>query len=60
MRVNTEGGQVADSWAFRADSAAEHMSMPRSVVCLGRIKAPVRDVLVSNLRRLMLKLLEDT
>jgi uncharacterized protein len=58
--VNTEGGQVADFWAFHADNPAEHMSMPHSVVCLGRIKPAVDDVLVSNLRRPMLRLVEDT
>jgi uncharacterized protein len=58
--VNTHGGQVADMWAFRLPDGAEHMSMPHSVVTLGRIKPAVGDMLVSNLRKPMLKLVEDT
>jgi uncharacterized protein YcgI (DUF1989 family) len=58
--VNTEGGQVVDFWAFRVDEPAEHMSMPHSVVCLGRIKPKVGDVLVTNARRPVMELTEDT
>ncbi len=58
--VNTHGGQVVDMWAFRADDPAEHMSMPHSVVHLSRIKPAVGSVLVSNLRRPMLRLVDDT
>lgn len=58
--VNTYGGQVVDLWAFRADEPGEHMSMPHSVVTLSRIKPNVGDVLVSNLRRPMLRLAADT
>ena len=57
--VNTEGGQVVDFWAFRVDDPDEHMSMPHSVVCLGRIKPKVGDVLVSNARRPIMQLTED-
>lgn len=57
--VNTEGGQVADFWAFRAEDPSEHMSMPHSVVCLGRIKPGIGDVLVTNLRRPVMELVED-
>ena len=58
--VNTHGGQVVDMWAFRADDPAEHLSMPHSVVTLSRIKPARGDVLVSNLRRPLLELVEDT
>ena len=58
--VNTHGGQVVDMWAFRADDPAEHLSMPHSVVTLSRIKPRVGDVLVSNLRRPLLELVDDT
>lgn len=58
--INTYGGQVVDMWAFRADDPGEHMSMPHSVVTLSRIKPAVGDVLVSNLRRSVLKLVEDS
>ena len=57
--VNTHGGQVVDMWAFRADDSTEHLSMPHSMVTLGRIKPAVGNVLVSNLRRPMLELVED-
>src|SRR3954464_8534927 len=55
--VNTRGGQVVDLWAFLRSS--EHMSMPHSVVTLGRIKPLPGDVLVSELRQPVLRLAED-
>ena len=58
--VNTHGGQVVDLWAFRTDGSGEHMSMPHSVVTLGRIKPDVGDVLVTNLRKPLLTLVKDT
>lgn len=58
--VNTHGGQVVDMWAFRAEDPPEHMSMPHSVVTLGRIKPAIGSVLVSNLRRPIMELVEDT
>lgn len=56
--VNTYGGQVVDLWAFSPD-AAMHLSMPHSVVTLGRIKPRVGDVLVNQLRQPMLALEAD-
>jgi uncharacterized protein YcgI (DUF1989 family) len=58
--VNTHGGQVVDFWAFRTDESGEHMSMSHSVVSLGRIKPEIGSVLVSNLRRPMMRLTADT
>jgi len=58
--VNTHGGQVVDMWAFRADDPSEHMSMPHSVVYLSRIKPAVGSVLVSNLRKPLLCLTQDS
>jgi uncharacterized protein YcgI (DUF1989 family) len=58
--VNTHGGQVVDMWAFRADEPGEHMSMSHSMVALDRIKPAVGSVLVSNLRRPILRLVADT
>jgi uncharacterized protein YcgI (DUF1989 family) len=57
--VNTHGGQVVDFWAFRADGSGEHLSMPHSVVTIGRVKPAVGDVLVSDLRRPMVRLTRD-
>lgn len=56
--VNTRGGQVVDLWAF-LEGTPEHLSMSHSVVTLGRIKPAAGDVLVSDLRRPVLRLLED-
>lgn len=58
--VNTNGGQVVDLWAFRRDDPCEHLSMPHSIVTLSRIKPAVGDVLVSNLRRPILCIVQDT
>ena len=57
--INTHGGQVVDFWAFRSDGSGEHLSMPHSVVTIGRVKPAVGDVLVSELRRPMLRLAGD-
>ena len=58
--VNTHGGQVVDMWAFCDDDPSEHMSMPHSVVYLSRIKPAVGSVLVSNLRKPLLCLTQDS
>lgn len=58
--VNTHGGQVADMWAFRRDDPSEHMSMSHSMVAIDRIKPVVGSVLVSNLRKPLLRLTADT
>lgn len=57
--VNTHGGQVVDLWAYLPDGS-QHMSMPHSVVTLGRIKPRVGDHLYSQLRQPILKLEADT
>ena len=56
--VNTHGGQVVDLWAFLPDGS-EHMSMPHSVVTLGRIKPRPGDLLYTQLRQPILALEED-
>lgn len=56
--INTHGGQVVDMWAFKTESG-EHMSMPHSVVTLGRIKPALGDILVTDLRRPILQLVAD-
>lgn len=56
--VNTHGGQVVDLWAFLLDGS-QHMSMPHSVVTLGRIKPKVGDMLCTQLRQPILRLEED-
>jgi len=58
--INTKGQQVVDTWAFNADDLREFMSMEHSRVALGRIIPAVGDRLVTNRRRAILALVEDT
>jgi uncharacterized protein YcgI (DUF1989 family) len=58
--INTKGQQVVDAWAFNADDMREFMSMEHSRVAIGRIIPQIGNVLVSNKRRPMLTLVEDT
>src|SRR5262245_5254954 len=58
--INTFGGQVVDLWAFCTDPPSEHMSMPHSVVTLSRIKPAIGDVLVSQVRNPVLRLVADS
>ena len=58
--INTRGQQVVDTWAFNADDMHEFMSMEHSRVALGRIIPGIGDQLVTNRRRPILTLVEDT
>ena len=58
--VNTEGGQVVDTWAFCSEDAAEHLSMAHSRSATYRIYFRVGDVLVTNRFRPILRITEDT
>ena len=58
--INTRGQQVVDTWAFNADDLREFMSMEHSRVAIGRIIPGVGDTLVTNNRRPILTLVEDT
>ena len=58
--VNTEGGQVVDTWAFRSGDVAEHLSMAHSRSATYRIYFHVGDVLVTNGFRPILRIIEDT
>ena len=58
--VNTRGQQVVDAWAFNADDMREFMSMEHSRVAIGRIIPGIGDTLVTNKRRAILTLVEDT
>src|SRR5438105_13606372 len=58
--VNTKGQQVVDTWAFNAADLTEFMSMEHSRVAIGRIIPGVGDALVTNKRRPILTLIEDT
>ena len=58
--INTKGQQVVDTWAFNADDLSEFMSMEHSRVAIGRIIPAIGDALVTNRRRPILTLVEDT
>ena len=58
--VNTRGQQVVDTWAFSAGDIAEFMSMEHSRVAIGRIIPSLGDTLVTNRRRPIATLIEDT
>jgi uncharacterized protein YcgI (DUF1989 family) len=58
--VNVHGTQVVDCWAFNADNLGEFMSMEHTRVSLGRYRPRVGDRLVTNRRRPILRLLEDS
>lgn len=58
--VNSEGGQVVDTWAFCASDPAEHLSMAHSRSATYRIFFRVGDVLMTNRFRPVLRIAADT
>ena len=58
--VNTEGGQVVDTWAFNARDFDEYLSMEHSRSANYRLLFEVGDILVSNRFRSMLVIREDS
>lgn len=58
--INTHGQQVVDTWAFNVDDIREFMSMEHSRVSLRAIIPKPGGVLVTNKRRPILTLVEDT
>lgn len=58
--INTHGQQVIDTWAFNNADLTECMSMEHTRVAVGRIMVRVGDRLVTNRRRPILHLVEDT
>lgn len=58
--VNTHGSQVVDCWAFNREDVKEFMSMEHCRVELGRAVPRIGDAMVTNKRRPILTLLEDT
>ncbi len=58
--INTYGEQVVDTWAFVADDLYEFMSMEHWRPTVLRIIPEVGDALVTNKRRPILTLTEDT
>ncbi len=58
--VNPSGHQVCDFFAFATENLSEHLSMAHLHTSLGSIFPRVGDALVSNLRRPLLSITEDT
>jgi len=58
--INSEGGQVVDTWAFNALDLSEFMSMEHSRVHMGRVAPIAGSVLLSNRRRPIVTLAADT
>ena len=58
--INTHGQQVVDTWAFNHTDLTEFMSMEHSRTALGRIMPLVGQTMVTNRRRPILTLVEDT
>jgi len=58
--INTHGSQVVDFWAFNAADLGECMSMEHSRASIGKIIPKVGDTLITNKRRAILTVIEDT
>ena len=58
--INTHGEQVVDTWAFNAGDLTELMSMEHSRAYFMGLMPRVGDTLVTNQRRPVLTLVEDT
>ena len=58
--INTHGQQVVDTWVFNQADLEEFMSMEHSRTALNRIMADVGDSMVTNHRRPILTVVEDT
>jgi len=58
--VNTHGAQVVDTWVFNAEDVTEFMSNEHMRASLGRLWPGLGDPLITNPRRAILVLEEDT
>src|SRR2546421_12189630 len=58
--INTHGTQVVDTWAFNARDITEWMSMEASRAWFMKLRAAVGDAFLTNQRRPILTLVEDT
>ena len=58
--INTHGQQVVDTWAFNSAALSECMSMEHTRTALSRIHMHIGDSLVTNQRRPILTLVENT
>ena len=58
--INPSGNQVCDFWVFTADDLGEYSSMEHLHTALGSIFPKVGDGVTSNLRRMLVTIVEDT
>jgi uncharacterized protein YcgI (DUF1989 family) len=58
--VNTHGSQVCDFWAFNAADRNEFLSMPHQHAVSSAVGLRQGDALVSNARRPLMMVIEDT
>jgi uncharacterized protein YcgI (DUF1989 family) len=58
--VNTHGTQVVDTWAFNTEDPTEWMAMEASRAWFLKLAAAVGDSFLTNRRRKILTLVEDT
>ena len=58
--INTHGEQVVDTWAYNRHDMTEFMSMEHSRATMHRLIPRVGDALLTNHRRPILTVLEDT
>lgn len=58
--VNTHGTQVVDTWAFSGADPTEWMAMEASRAWFLKLRAAVGDAFLTNRRRPILTLVEDT
>jgi uncharacterized protein len=58
--VNTHGSQVVDTWAFNSADLREFMSMEHSRASMLKVTPGIGDALVTNRRRPILRVVEDT
>ncbi len=58
--TNPRGSQVCDFWAFAGEDLREVLSMEHSRTSLGHVFPRVGDILVTNRRRGLLEIVEDS
>ena len=58
--INTHGTQVVDCWALNADNMMEFMSMEHCRVSLESVSPRKGNTMVTNRRRPILKIIEDS
>jgi uncharacterized protein len=58
--INTHGHQIVDTWAFNKHDLKEHLSMEHCRVAINSLRPKAGDTLVTNKRRPIITLIEDT